>query len=129
MTREEILRMAESVGFYLVDFVDDDKSVIEQIQADNSESLYSFAALVAAAALEEKPIAWMQRLQPEPPFETHNRITSVEEVAKGWDNPIPLYARKGDGTELWGIPDHERQAVCAAHYASEQQAIRARGEP
>jgi hypothetical protein len=121
--------MAESVGFYLVDFVDDDKSVIEQIQADNSESLYSFAALVAAAALEEKPIAWMQRLQPEPPFETHNRITSVEEVAKGWDNPIPLYARKGDGTELWGIPDHERQAVCAAHYASEQQAIRARGEP
>jgi hypothetical protein len=52
MTREEILRMAESVGFYLVDFVDDDKSVIEQIQADNSESLYSFAALVAAAERE-----------------------------------------------------------------------------
>ena len=52
MTREEILRMAESVGFYLVDFVDDDKSVIEQIQADNSESLYSFAVLVAAAERE-----------------------------------------------------------------------------
>jgi hypothetical protein len=52
MTREEILRMAESVGFYLVDFIDDDKSVTEQIQADNSESLYSFAALVAAAERE-----------------------------------------------------------------------------
>jgi hypothetical protein len=52
MTREEILRMAESEGFYLVDFIDDDKSVTEQIQADNSESLYSFAALVAAAERE-----------------------------------------------------------------------------
>jgi hypothetical protein len=52
MTHEEILRMAESVGFYLVDFIDDDKSVTEQIQADNSESLYSFAALVAAAERE-----------------------------------------------------------------------------
>jgi hypothetical protein len=58
MTREEILRMAESVGFYLVDFIDDDKSVTEQIQADNSESLYSFAALVAAAE-REKVAAWM----------------------------------------------------------------------
>jgi uncharacterized Fe-S cluster-containing protein len=35
-----------------VDFVDDDKSVTEQIQADNSESLYSFAALIAAAERE-----------------------------------------------------------------------------
>ncbi len=68
MTREEILRMAESVGFYLVDFVDDDKSVIEQIQADNSESLYSFAALVAAAEREaceqicerQKSLYWME---------------------------------------------------------------------
>lgn len=49
MTREEVLLMAESVGFYLIDFIDDDKSVTEQIQADNSESIYSFAALVAAA--------------------------------------------------------------------------------
>jgi uncharacterized Fe-S cluster-containing protein len=52
MTHEEILRMAESAGFYLVDFIDDDKSVTEQIQADNSELLYSFAALVAAAERE-----------------------------------------------------------------------------
>jgi|LauGreDrversion4_2_1035121.scaffolds.fasta_scaffold1969833_1 hypothetical protein len=52
MTREEILCMAKDVGFYLVDFIDDDKSVTEQIQADNSESLYSFAALVAAAERE-----------------------------------------------------------------------------
>ncbi len=99
-----------------------------QVWTVTQEQLEKFAELVVAAALEEKPIAWMQRLQPEPPVETHNRITSVEEVAKEWDNPIPLYARKGDGTELWGIPDHERQAVCAAHYASEQQAIRARGK-
>jgi hypothetical protein len=52
MTREEILCMAKDVGFYLVDFIDDDKSVTEQIQADNSESLYSFAVLVAAAERE-----------------------------------------------------------------------------
>lgn len=55
MTREEILRMAENAGFYLVDFIDDDKSITEQIQADNSESLYAFAALVAAAEREK----WM----------------------------------------------------------------------
>jgi hypothetical protein len=105
-----------------------------QVWTLSHEQLNKFAEAVymrgriEGAALEENPIAWMQRLQPEPPFETHNRITSVEEVARGWDNPIPLYARKGDSTHLWGIPDHERQAVCAAHYASEQQAIRARGE-
>jgi len=118
MTHDDIIRLAREVW-----------SAGDIYIGPSTESLERFAALVAEAALEEKPIAWMQRLQPEPPFETHNRITSVEEVAKGWDNPIPLYARKGDGTELWGIPDHERQAVCAAHYASEQQAIRARGEP
>jgi hypothetical protein len=55
MTREEILCMAESVGFYLVDFIDDDKSVTEQIQADNSESLYLFANLVAKNEREK----WM----------------------------------------------------------------------
>jgi hypothetical protein len=120
MTRYDIIRMAQEAGLAIA---------YAECDEDDWQELERFAALVAEAALEEKPIAWMQRLQPEPPFETHNRITSVEEVAKGWDNPIPLYARKGDGTELWGIPDHERQAVCAAHYASEQQAIRARGEP
>ena len=117
MTRDDIIRLAREAGAWQLPHLID------------HDGLERFAALVAEAALEEKPIAWMQRLQPEPPFETHNRITSVEEVARGWDNPIPLYARKGNGTQLWGIPDHERQAVCEAHYASEQQAIRARGEP
>jgi len=116
MTRDDIIRLAREAG------------LTGLVEADVIGNFERFAALVAEAALEEKPIAWMQRLQPEPPFETHNRITSVEEVARGWDNPIPLYARKGNGTQLWGIPDHERQAVCEAHYASEQQAIRARGE-
>lgn len=124
MTRDDIIRMAREVDLH--ERVKDGVGYVVRIP--NLEKLERFAALVAAAALEEKPIAWMQRLQPEPPFETHNRITSVEEVARGWDNPIPLYARKGNGTQLWGIPDHERQAVCEAHYASEQQAIRARGE-
>lgn len=118
MNREDIIRMAQQTGY----------TEAWITNTPNWLFIVKFAALVADAALKEKPIAWMQRLQPEPPVETHNRITSVEEVAKEWDNPIPLYARKGNGTELWGIPDHERQAVCAAHYASEQQAIRARGE-
>jgi hypothetical protein len=123
MTRDDIIRLARAAGVPM------EYSFNNGATAWNLHpSLERFAALVAEAALEEKPIAWMQRLQPEPPFETHNRITSVEEVARGWDNPIPLYARKGNGTQLWGIPDHERQAVCEAHYASEQQAIRARGK-
>jgi hypothetical protein len=121
MTRDDIIRLAQEAGAKF----DPHWGIAYNTGTATFER---FAALIAAAALEEKPIAWMQRLQPEPPFETHNRITSVEEVAKGWDNPIPLYARKGNSTQLGQIPDHERQAVCAAHYASEQQTIRARGE-
>ena len=120
MTNEDIIRMAEEAGAKF----DPHWGMAYNVGTATFER---FAALVAEATLEEKPIAWMQRLQPEPPVETHNRITSVEEVAKEWDNPIPLYARKGSSTESWAIPDHERQAVCAAHYASEQKAIRARG--
>ena len=51
MTREEILRMAQSVGFYLIDFIDGD-SVTEQIEAETSEAIYKFAHLVAAVERE-----------------------------------------------------------------------------
>jgi hypothetical protein len=52
MTNEEILKLAERCGFYLVDFIDGDE-VTEQIESATSESLYIFAAMLLAMESDE----------------------------------------------------------------------------
>ena len=52
MTNEEILRLAEQCGFYLIDFVDGDE-VTEQIESQTSESLYIFASMLLVMESEK----------------------------------------------------------------------------
>ena len=52
MTNEEILRLAEQCGFYLIDFVDGDE-VTEQIESQTSESIYIFASMLLVMESEK----------------------------------------------------------------------------
>ena len=57
-----------------------------------------------------KPIAWLKQVEPEEGLKWKVKMTTFEEVAKDWEEPItPLYAKQ----EWVGLTEEERKAIRA----------------
>lgn len=55
-----------------------------------------------------KPLAWLKELVPEKGMEWQVKMTTVEEVAKDWEEPVtPLYPKK----EWVGLTEDERTHI------------------